>query len=65
MSKRRRDWEKVKKDKKKVKLDRIESFWKKHYKIPDNDNTKLEASEVYQLFVQYYYLYIMLFVTRY
>ena len=51
MSKRKTDWEELNRNKK-ARLDKIGSFWKNHYKFNVNDNSKLEASEVYQLFVQ-------------
>ena len=53
MSKRNRNWEEGNKDKK-ARIDRIESFWKKHYKFPANENSKLVPSEVYELFVHLY-----------
>ena len=51
MSKRKTDWEELNRNKK-ARLDKIGSFWKNHYKLNVNDKSKLEASEVYKLFIQ-------------
>ena len=50
MSKRKTDWDELNRNKK-ARLDKIGSFWKNHYKLNVNDKSKLEASEVYKLFV--------------